>query len=129
MLGQKHPETGVEFVLRKLKYSNGELSQGVFPVFKSYSDVKLPKDLYKETFPKQQVKCLAELQKQVKNPLNPIRKNFTEDQIKDIKDGILPEGFTWHHNEVEGLMQLVETSVHNATNHTGGMSLWGIGYN
>ena len=129
LLGQKHPETGVEFVLRKLKYSNGELSQGVFPVFKSYSDVKLPKDLYKETFPKQQVKCLEELQKQVKNPLNPIRKNFTEDQIKDIKDGILPEGFTWHHNEVEGLMQLVETSVHNATNHTGGMSLWGIGYN
>lgn len=128
LLGKTHPETGVEFVLRKLKYSSDELIQGVFPVFKSYSDVNLPKKLYKESFDQQKAYCLEALQKQVKNPLSSAKKNFTEEQLDDISQGILPEGFTWHHNEREGLMQLVDTEIHNATNHTGGMSLWGIGY-
>ena len=71
---------------------------------------------------------MEQLKQQVNNPFSSVRKKFSEDQIKDIKEGILPDGFTWHHNEKEGLMQLVETSVHNATNHTGGMHLWGRGY-
>ena len=52
-----------------------------------------------------------------------------DDELADIAKGVLPEGYTWHHNEKEGLMQLVDTVTHDATGHTGGMSLWGIGYN
>jgi YD repeat-containing protein len=33
-----------------------------------------------------------------------------------------PSGFTWHHHQDAGLMQLVETRVHRATGHTGGFS-------
>lgn len=128
LLDTVHEKTGVKFELKKLKYSTGDMIQGVFPVFKSFSDVNLPKDLYKASFPKQQEYCLEVLQKQVKNPFSKIKNKFTAEELKAIEDGILPEGFTWHHNEKEGLMQLVDSKIHNATNHTGGMSLWGQGY-
>ena len=128
LLGKVHEKTGVKFVLRKIDLSDGRKIKGVFPVFDSFADVHLPKNLYKESFAKQQKECLKQLQKDVKNPLKNTRKNFTEDQLKDIADGILPDGFTWHHNEKEGLMQLVDTLIHDQTAHTGGMSIWGIGY-
>jgi len=35
-----------------------------------------------------------------------------------------PKGYTWHHHQVKGRMQLVQTSVHNRTGHTGGFSLF-----
>lgn len=34
-----------------------------------------------------------------------------------------PEGYTWHHHQDEGRMQLVERRVHSKTGHTGGASL------
>ncbi len=35
-----------------------------------------------------------------------------------------PEGFTWHHHQDFGRMQLVEYEVHRQTGHTGGFSTW-----
>ena len=34
-----------------------------------------------------------------------------------------PKGYTWHHHQTKGRMQLVETEVHAKTGHTGGFSL------
>jgi hypothetical protein len=34
-----------------------------------------------------------------------------------------PAGYTWHHNEDLGLMQLVKEDVHSEFWHSGGMSL------
>ena len=127
-LGSKHPDTNIEYVLKKLKYSNGKMIQGVFPVFKSFADIELPKNLYNANFWEQQKYCIEQLQKKTKPLIGKYRRNFTEEQLDDIANGVLPEGFTWHHNEKEGLMQLVDTAVHDATRHTGGMSLWGAGY-
>ncbi|WP_437953973.1 HNH endonuclease [Sorangium sp. So ce296] len=31
-----------------------------------------------------------------------------------------PVGYTWHHHQDKGLMQLVEANVHKYTGHTGG---------
>ncbi|WBU57677.1 HNH endonuclease [Paracoccus sediminicola] len=41
-----------------------------------------------------------------------------------------PPGLTWHHHQDTGKMQLVNRSEHNALpgGHTGGMSIWGGGY-
>ncbi len=36
-----------------------------------------------------------------------------------------PNGYTWHHHESFGRMQLVEKGVHLKTGHTGGFSIWG----
>jgi len=38
-----------------------------------------------------------------------------------------PPGYTWHHHQDAGLMQLVRTDVHRATGHTGGFSRRGSG--
>jgi hypothetical protein len=35
-----------------------------------------------------------------------------------------PDGYTWHHHQDYGRMQLVPEEVHRATGHTGGFSLW-----
>lgn len=34
-----------------------------------------------------------------------------------------PVGYTWHHHQNVGLMQLVETKVHSQFLHTGGFSV------
>ncbi|WP_436006733.1 HNH endonuclease [Knoellia sp. LjRoot47] len=34
-----------------------------------------------------------------------------------------PAGYTWHHHQDVGLMQLINRDVHRATGHTGGFSL------
>lgn len=127
-LGKIYEDTGVKFKLSKATYSDGRKIKGVFPVFESFCDVKLPKDLYKASFYDQKKNCLEQLQKKTKYPWSDIRKNFTEEQLEDIANGILPEGFTWHHNEKEGVMQLVSSEIHDKIKHTGGMSLWGRGY-
>jgi hypothetical protein len=33
-----------------------------------------------------------------------------------------PDGYTWHHNQEPGLMQLIEYDAHRLTAHTGGFS-------
>lgn len=35
-----------------------------------------------------------------------------------------PEGYTWHHHQTTGRMQLVNYEVHRKTGHTGGFALW-----
>ncbi len=35
-----------------------------------------------------------------------------------------PKGYTWHHHQSTGRMQLVNSSIHSKTGHTGGFSLW-----
>ncbi len=129
-LNMVHPETHVPYLKQTVKLSNGKTVIGVFPKFDSFADIELPKELWKESFSNQKkylIQKLAELTDSVTG--NPeIRKLFSEDQLEDIASEIPLEGFTWHHNEQEGLMQLVNTSIHDATKHTGGMSIWGIGY-
>ncbi|MED3648802.1 HNH endonuclease [Halalkalibacterium halodurans] len=54
-----------------------------------------------------------------------LRLRFTTAQYRDILAGKTPRGYTWHHHEMRGRMQLVETSIHRATGHTGGRAIWG----
>ena len=37
-----------------------------------------------------------------------------------LPGGVRPEGYTWHHSEISGRMELVEYGVHNSTWHKGG---------
>lgn len=130
-VGSVHPKTKVSFVRKRVKYQNGNLGKriaGVFPKFDSQIDIQLPKELWKESFDKQKAYLLKELQEIVDSgDLKKLGK-LTEEDIKDIQDGVLPAGYVWHHNEEEGLMQLVDAVTHEQTAHTGGMVLWGIGY-
>ena len=52
---------------------------------------------------------------------------FTDRQLEQVRNGDTPEGYTWHHHEEPGRMQLVDSEVHRQTSHVGGRSLWGGG--
>jgi len=125
-VGKVYPGTDVQFKMQKVKYKDGTKIEGVFPVFKSKQNMKLPKRLYKEGEGKQFRWCTANLQTQANK--GKLDKKFTAEEIEIIKTGQLPKGYTWHHHEKEGWMQLVDTETHDTVRHTGGMSLWGIGY-
>jgi len=128
LVGQVHPKTGIKYVLSKQEYSDGKKIQAVVPVFESFVDIQLPKELYKESSAVHKKYCFEQLQKETRPVIGTERRHFSEEQLEDIANGIMPEGFVWHHNEKEGLMQLVDAKTHDLTGHTGGMSLWGRGY-
>ena len=56
-----------------------------------------------------------------------LRARFTEAQLADIENIKTPKGYTWHHSEITGQMELVEEYVHQKTKHDGGYSIWGKG--
>lgn len=57
--------------------------------------------------------------------------NLVKLQLSDIqspnKSRVM--GLTWHHKESYGVMELVNTHVHDKIRHTGGRSIWGGGKN
>ncbi|GGA31924.1 hypothetical protein GCM10007416_00570 [Kroppenstedtia guangzhouensis] len=117
LAGKKHPKTGVPFT------KNG------FPKFDKWSkgEVRIPKDYYLKSDPRQFKYASRRLWNKIKNDPKELKK-FTKEQKEALKEGRknVP-GLTWHHHQQQGRMQLVEEKVHSGTNHTGGRDIWGGG--
>lgn len=95
-----------------------------FPIFKEYARVKLKRSLYKrsrETHFRYANKKMYE--RICKDKFYATK--FTKSQKLALKNGETPDGFTWHHHQNRGLMQLVKTGIHSKVNHKGGYSIWG----
>lgn len=122
MEGTRHPVTGVSFERKRVSI-NGMTIEGVFPKFQSVVESRLPERLYRATEGEQFRYLNAQLREAIDRDPQ-LRTKFTEQQIKMIEKGYNPAGFTWHHNESRGVMQLVETAKHAPTGHTGGDSIW-----
>lgn len=124
--GDVHPVTGVEFEKKTVVDAEGNEATGVFPKFESVFDAQLPRDMLKSSDKEQFTECNNQLKDAVsKDP--EVSKKFSGDQLEQIKNGDTPDGYTWHHNEECGKMQLVKSDVHAQTGHTGGRSIWGGG--
>lgn len=125
--GTTHPVTGVPFKEKVVETETGEKIIGVFPEFDSVFDAQLPEDLYTETDSKQ----FEEAQRQLKDKYDSdpkFREQFSERAQYDIENGnIPPYGYTWHHSEETGKMQLLDYETHQKTGHTGGKTIWGGG--
>ncbi len=124
--GQKS-DCGVPYERKRFDY-NGITIEGVFPVFDSVFDTQLSEEDYKSSSGKQFNECNKALKKAIEN--NPeLKKQFTKEQLEDIENGRTPRGYTWHHAEEPGKMQLVKTEDHDrrvgGAAHTGGNSIWG----
>lgn len=52
---------------------------------------------------------------------------FSESDVDSLENGQTPEGFTCHHHENPGVLQLVNEEAHSQTANTGGKALWGVG--
>lgn len=124
--GQAHPVTGVEFERKVVTNEVGESIEGVFPQFESTFDAQLPEGMELSTDAEQFNECNRQLKEKFDSDPE-FREQFNERQKDDIETGITPYGYTWHHNEEIGKMQLVEYDSHQKTAHTGGRSIWGGG--
>ena len=123
--GKKHPETEVPYV-EKIVDVNGVKIQVVVPEFPDVIEVLLPDKLRLASEAEQFTYLNNCLKEEIKS--NPeLRAQFTEVQIAMIERGLKPKGFTWHHNEEWGKMQLTKTDIHERTRHTGGNSIWSGG--
>ena len=124
--GQKHPETDVPYEKKVVVTDTGEKVEGVFPQFESKFDAKLPEDLEKASDRKQFEECNRQLKEKCDSDPE-FKSKFTPEQQADIDEGRTPEGYTWHHNEEKGKIQLVDSDTHAETRHTGGRNIWGGG--
>lgn len=124
--GKKHDITGVKFERKIVDDGEGNLKEGVFPQFKSEFDAVLLRDEYKSTDSVQFTSANKQLKEAVANDSD-LAKKFKPQQLEMIEAGRTPRGYTWHHSEKLGILQLVDTNIHSKTAHTGGRSIWGGG--
>lgn len=123
--GENHPETGVSFERKIIETAEGE-KEGVFPVFDSEFTTELPEELLEATDNKQFNYCNEQLKDTVENDLE-LESKFDDEQLEQIENEDTPDGYTWHHNEETGKMELVDSETHAKTGHTGGKAVWGGG--
>lgn len=126
LAGSVHPETGVPFTKEVVHLPDGTIREGVFPEFPAIFETTLPDELLRATDYQQAQYSNEQLRHAVEND-PALKAQFNETQLEQIAAGDTPDGFTWHHHQEPGRMQLVDTNVHMGTGHTGGKEIWGDG--
>lgn len=126
LAGDVHPETGIPFETETVTLPNGDVVEGVFPQFDSVYNYQMDSSLYLESDDEQFTNANMALSEQILSDAN-LADQFTNEQIQQIMTGETPDGYTWHHSQHPGELQLVDEEVHAQTGHTGGRELWGGG--
>lgn len=126
LAGQEHPETGVRYEHCSVTLEDGKNYDVVAPRFESQFDVALNKEDYGKSDYLQSKTCNEKLQEAVQTDPE-LTSRFSGEQLEQIRNGDTPKGYTWHHDVYPGQMQLVDSSVHALTRHTGGRAIWGGG--
>lgn len=125
---QYHPVTGVLFDNKQITLPTGETVEGTFPIFPAQFEVVLPEDMYlasddiHNNYANQAI-----YETIVHNPQQIDEMGLTSSDIQLLAEGKTPEGYTWHHHEEPGVLQLVDSDLHNQTAHTGGRFIWAGG--
>lgn len=125
--GKEHPITNVPFEKKVVTSDSGEQVEGVFPKFESIFEFHLSPENYNSSDSKQFRECNNALKDEVNDKPEWASDVFDEEQLEQIKEGETPDGYTWHHNEELGKMELVDNDIHDKTAHTGGKHVWGGG--
>lgn len=123
--GERHPITGVPFERKQIEVK-GEIVEGVFAQFDHAYTCTLPEELYQASNAAQFEHATNQLREAVAADPE-LGAQFTEEQLEQITNGETPDGYTWHHAENSGELQLVDTTIHAQTGHTGGQVVWGGG--
>lgn len=126
--GYEHPDTGVPFAEKAVDLPNGQVVEGVFPVFDSGFSVMIAEDLYTESDDIHFKIANDTLYQAIsEDPSIAGKLGLSQADVQGLANGQTPEGFTWHHSEEPGQLQLVDEETHAQTAHTGGRSIWGGG--
>lgn len=125
----ENPDTGIRYVEKTITVNGVEITV-VVPEFPSIFDVEIPPEIWEKGDTAIFKYCTEKLKEYL--DANPKAKaNFTSEQLDiiekicsgEIRNPRIP-GFTWHHSEIPGKMQLVDFKIHFDTRHTGGDFLW-----
>ncbi|MFC4620421.1 HNH endonuclease [Camelliibacillus cellulosilyticus] len=112
--GQKHPVTGVPY------------DKDGFPIFDSKFEAKLDPRDFKKTRMVHFRKCNKKLYQEIeRNPELIEKLKLSKQDLEELANGQTPYGYTWHHHQDRGKMQLVNQKIHKDTGHTGGYKIWG----
>ena len=125
----ENPDTGIRYVERTITVKGVEITV-VVPEFPDIFDIDIPPEIWENGDTAIFKYCTERLKEYL--DANPEAKaNFTSGQLDiiekicsgEIQNPRIP-GFTWHHSEIPGKMQLVDFKTHFDTRHTGGDFLW-----
>jgi hypothetical protein len=128
LAGSVHPETGVPFLENTVELTNGQDVTGAFPVFDVDYEVQMDESLYLQSdyvhfsYANQELYDAIQAEPDLADDLG-----LSQQDVQTLSQGDTPDGFTWHHNEEPGVLQLVDQDTHANTAHTGGRELWGGG--
>ena len=123
-----HPNTRVQYVKKEIiNPVTGQKEIYSFPEFDSVFEAQLSEDLYTSSDLEQFNECNKQLKDWCENNTEEANNKFSQSQLEQINANEAPKGYTWHHNEDVGKMQLVDSEIHQQTGHTGGRAIWGGG--
>ncbi len=118
--GKKHPKTGVAFskdgypLFKAIATCNMRLSAFQIQFDKFSTDAKIRTKHFKI--------CSKQLYKKTRTDKK-LRSKFTSKQLRQLRNGQTPDGYTWHHEPQKNILTLVERDIHSQTAHSGGFSL------
>lgn len=125
--GADHPNTHVPFERTEIQYA-GETISGVYPVFDSAFSAQLQPAEYTLSDAAHESIANAQLHAAIiDNPTLQAELHLSDADVQALAMNVTPEGYTWHHHEQPGELQLVDSYTHNETAHTGGRFIWGGG--
>jgi hypothetical protein len=116
LAGQRHPVSGIVFDTRG------------FPIFDDVAvfDTKLTSGQFRAVNYEQQMQMASRDLSQAIQRGEISASRFTPDQLSQIQSGAAQiDGYTWHHHQDYGRMQLVPRDIHRATGHIGGEGMSG----
>jgi hypothetical protein len=116
LAGQRHPVTGIVFDTRG------------FPIFDDVAvfDTRLDSSQFSAASYEQQMQMASrDLWLSIQRG-EVSASQFTPDQLSQIQSGSARiDGYTWHHHQDSGRMQLVPRDIHRTTGHIGGEGMSG----
>ena len=123
LAGKHHEITGVKYVEKTIEIDGIQITV-VAPEFNPVFECKISAEMW-ESGDKEIFKYCTEQLRAYLETHPELKSKFTEQQLEQIMNGEpYIKGYTWHHSEIPGKMQLVETKVHVQSGHTGGNLIW-----
>lgn len=123
LAGQTHEITGVPYVDKTIEVGSVKIKV-IVPEFPTKFAIDIPKEIWREGDQAIFKHCTEQLREAIQSDPE-LAKQFTLQQLEQIMAGEpYIKGLTWHHSEIPGRMELVETRIHALSGHTGGNSIW-----
>jgi filamentous hemagglutinin len=116
LASQRHPVSGIVFDTRG------------FPIFDDVAafDTRLASGQFRAASYEQQMQMASRDLSQAIQRGEISASRFTPDQLSQIQNGAAQiNGYTWHHHQDYGRMQLVPRDIHRTTGHIGGEGISG----